>query len=71
MWLPEWEGSLGDNGCIHMCVCVCVCMAEFLHCSPETIATLLDNWLYLNTKLKVSKRIIGINTKEYSKELTM
>ena len=32
-----------------------ICMAESLHCSPESITTLLVIWLYPNTKLKVSK----------------
>ena len=68
-WMRGEFGGQWMYTCV--CVCVCVCMAEFLHCSPETMAILLDNWLYLNTKLKVSKRILGINTKEYSKELTM
>jgi len=26
-----------------------ICMAEFLHCSPETITTLFVNLLFLNT----------------------
>ena len=32
-----------------------ICMAGSLHCSPETITTLLVIWLYPNTKFKVLK----------------
>jgi len=32
---------------------ICICLAEFLHCSLETITTLIVNLLYPNTKLKV------------------
>ena len=28
----------------------CTCMADYLHCSPETITTLLVNPLHPNTK---------------------
>ena len=34
MWQPRWEEGLGEND-------TCICMAESLHCSPETITTLL------------------------------
>ena len=32
-WQPGWEESLGENSCIGV--------AESLHCSPETVATLV------------------------------
>ena len=31
----------------------CIRTAEFLRCSPETVTTLLVNWLYPNTEEKV------------------
>ena len=37
MWQPGWEGSLGENGYMHM--------AESLHCSSKTITTLLTDCL--------------------------
>ena len=32
---------------------ICICLAEFLHCSLESITILIVNLLYPNTKLKV------------------
>ena len=46
MWQPGWERSWGRMD-------TCICLAEFLHCSLETITTLIVNLLYPNTKLKV------------------
>ena len=40
-----WEGSLGENGYMHI-------MTESLCCPPETITTLFLSWLYPNTKQK-------------------
>ena len=40
MWQPGWEGSLGQNGYMYICV------AESLGCSPKTI-TLLIGYLLL------------------------
>ena len=37
MWQPEWEGSLGENGSMHM-------EAESLCCPPKTITTLLISY---------------------------
>ena len=34
MWQPRWKGKLGEMN-------TCICMAEPLHCSPQTIITLL------------------------------
>ena len=34
---PGWEGGLGENGYMY------ICTAESLHCSPETITTLLTS----------------------------
>ena len=48
MGQPGWEGSLRGRMDTY------ICMAESLHCSPETITTLFVNWLYSNTKQKVS-----------------
>ena len=42
-WQPGWEGSLEENVYMYM-------LAESLHVSPETITTLLVNWLYPNKK---------------------
>ena len=33
-WQPEWEESSGENGSMYM-------YGEFLHCSSETVMTLL------------------------------
>ena len=33
-WRPGWEGCLGETA-------TCMCVAESLHCSPQTITTLL------------------------------
>ena len=33
-----------------------ICMAEFLHCSPETVTTLLVNQLCSNINKKLKKR---------------
>ena len=43
---PRWENSLGEMD-------TCVCMAESLHCSPETITTLLIGYTQIqNTSLR-------------------
>ena len=47
MWQPGWE-EIWER------MDACICMAEFLHCSSETIATFLIG-LYPTTKLKVFK----------------
>ena len=41
MWQPGWEGSLGEMD---------TCMAESLHCSPETITTLLISYTPIQNK---------------------
>ena len=38
MWQPGWEGSLGENGYMFICV------PKSLHCPPETITTLLTDY---------------------------
>ena len=46
MWQPRWENSLGEMD-------TCVCIAESLHCSPETITTLLIGYTQIqNTSLR-------------------
>ena len=39
---------------IYVCVyvCVCVCVAESLHCSPETITILLNDYTPIQNSLK-------------------
>lgn len=51
----EW--GLGDNGY------TCKCTAESSHLSPETVTTLLVNWLYPRYKLKsvIQQQKIHIN----------
>ena len=40
----------------------CICMAESLHCSPETITTLLIGYSPIqNKKLKKKKESVGEN----------
>ena len=41
MWQPGCEGSLGEMD---------TCMAESLHCSPETITTLLISYTPIQNK---------------------
>ena len=41
-----WERTLGDYG-------FGICMAGSLCCSPETVTTLLVNWLHPNTEEKI------------------
>ena len=41
MWQPGWEGSLGEMD---------TCMAESIHCSPETITTLLISYTPIQNK---------------------
>ena len=46
MWQPGWEWGLGRTD-------TCICMAESLHCSPESITTLLIEFTPIqNKKLK-------------------
>ena len=55
MWQPVWEWGLGGMDTY-------VCMAEFLHCSPETITTLLiGHTLMQNKKLKKTKKNLSCN----------
>ena len=50
MWQPGWEGVWGRMD-------TCICMAEFLHCPPENIRTLLIACTPLqNKKLKILKK---------------
>ena len=43
--------------CIYMCVYIYIYMAEFLHCSPETITTLLIDYTPIqNKKLNVWRK---------------
>ena len=42
MYLPGWEGSLGENGCMYM--------AEALSCPPATITTLLTSYTLMQNK---------------------
>ena len=45
----DWRGVWGRMG-------TCICMAESLHCSPETITTLLIGYMPVqNKKLKKNK----------------
>ena len=54
MWQPGWEGSLGENGYI------CVCMAESLCYPPEITTTLLIRYTPIQTiKLKKKKWYIA------------
>ena len=46
MWLPGWEGSLGENGYMHM-----------YDCSPETVITLLISYIWLQNKKFKEKKI--------------
>ena len=49
MCQPGWEGDFGENG-----QDTCIYMAESLHCSPETITTLLIDYTPIqNKKFKV------------------
>ena len=65
MWQPGWEGIWGRGFAgewiyiyiyIYVCVCVCVCiyiciyMAESLHCSSETIKTLVIGYIPIQNK---------------------
>ena len=50
MWQPGWEGVWGRMD-------TCICMAEFLHCPPENVRTLLIGCTPLqNKKLKTLKK---------------
>ena len=42
MWQPGWEGSLGENGYMYICVCIYIyiCLVEFFCSPPETTTTL-------------------------------
>ena len=42
-WQRRWEGSLGKMD-------TCVCTAESLHCSPETVTTLLIGYTPIQKK---------------------
>ena len=44
MWQPGWEGYLGWG------MDTCVCMARSLHCLPETISTLLTDYIPIQNK---------------------
>ena len=50
MWQPGWEGSLGENGHVYMY------MAESLHYSPETTATLLISYTPIQIKSLKNER---------------
>ena len=43
MWQPGWEGNLGENEYMYM-------LAEPLHCSPESITTLLTGYTPIQNK---------------------
>ena len=45
---PAWEWSLGENGCMYMAV--------HLHCSPETVPTLLIGYTLI--KIKSEKKVL-------------
>ena len=51
IWQPAWEWSLGENGCMYMAV--------HLHCSPETVPTLLIGYtlIKINSEKKVLERL--------------
>ena len=51
---PGWEGSWGRMD-------TCICMAESLHCSRETITTLLIDYTPIQNK-KLKKIIISRST---------
>ena len=51
MWQPGWEGSLGENGYI------CVCMAESLCYPPEITTTLLIRYTPIQT-IKLKKKMV-------------
>ena len=44
MWQPGWERDLGVNGYMY------ICMDESLHCSPETITTVIMTITQYKTK---------------------
>ena len=58
MWQHGWDGSLVENGYMYIYgvwgrMVTCICMAKSLHCSPETITTLLISYTPMqNKKLK-------------------
>ena len=49
LWQPGWEGSLGRTD-------ACICMAGSLHCSPETITTLLIGYTPIQNKKLLLKK---------------
>ena len=53
LWQPGWEGVWGRKD-------TCVCMSEFHPCTPETVTTLLIDYMPIENKKFFKKRVASL-----------